>query len=81
MLCMSVNRSPLNFYGESKLLAEQAAIAGNPDSTICLRVPVLCVSLSVSGTNVRYGAGKNNESAVNVILDSAMVFRFVFVTE
>jgi len=64
----------LNFYGESKLRAEQAAIAGNPDSTICLRVPVLYISISVIRTKFRYGAGKNNESAVNVVLDSAMVF-------
>lgn len=33
--------SPLNFYGETKLNGERAALAANPESAISLRVPIL----------------------------------------
>lgn len=33
--------SPLNFYGETKLKGEQAALSANPTSAITLRVPIL----------------------------------------
>lgn len=57
--------SPPNFYGQTKLDGEDALLdayakAGKVASGVCLRVPLL------------YGEGRNDESAVNVLMDSVM---------
>jgi hypothetical protein len=73
-LWLDLTCSPLNFYGETKLNGERAALAANPDSAISLRVPVLYVPLGYLPSDIhRYGEGENEESAVNTLLDGALV--------
>lgn len=62
----------MNFYGETKLWGEQAILSSNPGSAIILRVPVLYRPI-LGEVDGRYGAGENNESAVNILIDTVMV--------
>jgi nucleoside-diphosphate-sugar epimerase len=71
---LDLTYSPLNFYGETKLNGERAALAANLDSAISLRVPVLYIPFSYVPSDIhRYGEGENDESAVNTLLDGALV--------